>query len=101
MTILFVPGADSGGYIIYNTLDVATGGDCGGDHVFDRPPLARLRLSYVFVRREHSALQVELSPRCPMGAQSQGGAFSLRAPTRLSPPPASVPGLVKLGFAPV
>ena len=40
-----IPGADSAGYIIYNTLDVATGGDCGGDQVFDRPPLARLRFS--------------------------------------------------------
>ena len=24
---------DSGDYIIYNTLEVATGGDCGGDDV--------------------------------------------------------------------
>ena len=29
MTILFIPGADSGGYILYATLDVATGGDSG------------------------------------------------------------------------
>ena len=46
---------DSGDYIIYNTLEVATGGDCGGDYVFDHPSLPRLKFSNVFVRREPSA----------------------------------------------
>ena len=46
---------DSGDYIIYNTLEVATGGDYGGDYVFDHPSFPRHRFSYVFVKGKPSA----------------------------------------------
>ena len=45
-------GGDSGDYIIYNTFEVATTGDYGGDYVFDHPSFPRLGFSYVFGERE-------------------------------------------------
>ena len=52
-SLYFFSGGNSGNYIISNTLEVATGGNCGGDYVFERPPLPRPKFAHVF-RKEGS-----------------------------------------------
>ena len=57
------------------------------------PSFALEEDSVVFVSTRRAA--------CCSSQRSQGGAFKLRAPSRLSPPPTDDPDLVSLSFAPL